>query len=177
MTKRKGMAFAITTVFLSLAFLFSDLNPLFDDEGFKSLNAELGNHYPEFDALLATAYDLRKVDGGRDCPCEHALYYVYCFRKGRLSTKAIYKIKMDMKYSHSQCLEFELKHADFTNGNVGASQASQCYFSKNLMQLSERERLAMLVMLENPALYNPIRRKAKVMGKADFYLKLINESR
>ena len=56
---------------------------------------------------------------------------------------------------------------------IGVFKALKYYFNKELNKLSQREKLTLIVMYENPSLYNPIRRPEKVKLKVDLFERMI----
>jgi membrane peptidoglycan carboxypeptidase len=61
---------------------------------------------------------------------------------------------------------------DFLNNNIGIKNAAIFYFDKKIENLNEEEIITLIVMMENPSLYNPKRRKEMVEDKVKLYLKL-----
>lgn len=54
---------------------------------------------------------------------------------------------------------------DFLYAKKGISNASQFYFKKELIDLSKKENQILVLMMENPILYNPIKNPKLVEEK------------
>ena len=70
------------------------------------------------------------------------------------------------KYNGKICLDMLMNRYDFVNGQVGVENAALFYFNKSIDKLSTLEIATLVVMTENPALYNPIRRPELVEEEA-----------
>ncbi|WP_177205395.1 transglycosylase domain-containing protein [Flavobacterium akiainvivens] len=66
-----------------------------------------------------------------------------------------------------QCLQFNLSRFDFTRNCIGAEAASHYYFKKPLADLTDDEVLEILVMYQNPSLYN--KQSSNPRKVAEFY--------
>lgn len=66
-----------------------------------------------------------------------------------------------------QCLQYNMAHFDFTRNNLGVEAASQYYFKKPVNDLTDDEVLEILVMYQNPTIYN--KQSANPKRQALFY--------
>jgi penicillin-binding protein 1A len=80
-------------------------------------------------------------------------------------------VKLERSYTKEEILSMYLNHFDFINGAHGIRAASEIYFSKTPGEL-EIEEAAMLVgMLQNPNLYNPLRRPEMTRQRRDVVMR------
>ncbi len=75
--------------------------------------------------------------------------------------------KIESSTTQKECLNWVLEIFDFNNGAKGINQASIKYFEKHISELNKREVASLIIIMKNPALYNPIRRKELVERKVD----------
>ena len=156
--------------------LLSDFNPMFKNEEFVYLTTKLKETEKEDLKFFVETY--KKVNEKRKyrrCECEVPTTYIGPYRNGRSITKMIYVLKIEREFTKNECLKFQFLNADYLFGNKGIKDAAKFYFKKDLEELNEEEKLILVVMLENPSLYNPIRRKEKVMNKVRMYKEKINK--
>jgi len=69
-----------------------------------------------------------------------------------------------------KCFDFIANNSDFLYNQIGISQASNFYFKKEIMDLSDKEIVGLILMLQNPALYNPRRYPERYRMRVDYYL-------
>jgi len=171
----KIVAFILITIFVIYNLLLSDFNPMFEDDEFIYLTNKLKETEKQDLKFFVDAYKkVNEKNKYRRCECEVATTYIGPYRHGRSITKMIYVLKIEREFSNDQCLKFQFLNADYLSGNKGIKDAAKFYFKKNLEQLNEEEKLILIVMLDNPTLYNPIRRKEKVMNKVRLYKEILN---
>ncbi|WP_103070439.1 transglycosylase domain-containing protein [Aquimarina sediminis] len=75
--------------------------------------------------------------------------------------------EIESKVSQKECLNWIAAKYDFMNEAIGIESASNLYFKKNLHKLTERELACLVIMMRNPSLYNPFRRKELVDKKTN----------
>lgn len=156
--------------------LLSDFNPMFKNEEFVYLTTKLKETEKEDLKFFVETY--KKVNEkrkNRRCECEVPTTYIGPYRHGRSITKMIYVLKIEREFSKDECLKFQFLNEDYLFRNKGIKDAAKFYFKKDLEELNEEEKLVLVVMLDNPSLYNPIRRKEKVMNKVRMYKEIINK--
>lgn len=157
--------------------LLSDFNPMFNDEEFVYLTNSIKLTQKENLESIVVIY--KKINGKKKrkswqrCPCEIATTYISPYRHGFSLTKSLYLKKIEREFTHDDCLKFELMNADLMNGNIGIKSAAKFYFGKSVEELNEKEKITFVVMLENPSLYNPLRRKEKVEEKVRQYQRIL----
>jgi penicillin-binding protein 1A len=152
---------------------------MFKDEEFVHLTSSIKDAQKENLQSMVDIYNKihRNIPPkfGKRCSCEIATTYIGPYRHGFSLTKSLYLRKIEREFTHDDCLKFELMHTDFLHGKIGIKEASKFYFNKTLDQLNEEEKIMFIVMLENPSLYNPLRRKEKVKAKVRIYQTLLNK--
>lgn len=67
--------------------------------------------------------------------------------------------KIESQTTQKECLNWLAENSDFLYNTVGIKQASLRYFEKELAELNERELASLVIMMNNPSLYNPLKRK------------------
>jgi hypothetical protein len=82
----------------------------------------------------------------------------YCMHKanGSFLNIALMAFLIEDYATPQQCLQFNLAHFNFMHNNVGAGAVAQYYFKKPLKGLTDDEVLEILVMYQNPTLYNKL---------------------
>lgn len=66
--------------------------------------------------------------------------------------------QLEKRTTNEKCLNWYLKSFDFVNNQIGIENASRFYFDKELKELGSDEILGLITLLENPVMYNPLRR-------------------
>lgn len=155
--------------------LLSDINPMFKNDEFIYLTNSINEAKKENLNSVITIYNkihkhLPKKQ--KICPCEKVTAYISSYRHGFSFTKFIYFLKIRHEYKSDDCLKLEFNQTDFLNNNIGIKNAAMFYFDKKIENLNEEEKITLIVMMENPSLYNPKRRKEMVEDKVKLYLKL-----
>jgi hypothetical protein len=146
---------------------------MFREEDFIHLQSELQKESPELDPIIHLYKEIHKANNKNDHPYRAVLYNMHSYLFSSVFIKALFELKVSKDFTKSQCKRYELKNSDFLYGNIGIKEAAKFYFSKKLNQLTTEEQIILLVMSENQALYNPIRRKEKLMKKVKEYQQLI----
>lgn len=119
----------------------------------ETIDATLGEH----------SYKVREV------PSYNAVF-ICSYSWGIKRLQLIYYV--EDQTSQQQCLNLVAQQTDFLFGNIGAESASLHYFSKSLEQLNDEELLSLIVMMQNPGLYNPVKRPYLLKSKVDYLLKI-----
>jgi len=70
----------------------------------------------------------------------------------------IIAIRLENRYTKEEIITMYLNQIDFVNGAIGIKSASQIYFGKEPYDLTIEEAATFVGMLQNPSLYNPVRR-------------------
>ena len=117
---------------------------------------------------------IHKSNKKQICHCDIITHSADPFRHQISPKNKIYSAKIKMYFSSNDCLKQNLLNSEYLHKNIGIENASNYYFHKSIEQLNEKEKITLLVMFENPALYNPERRAEKVREKVDEYQKILN---
>lgn len=115
-----------------------------------------------------------------DCPClDVARYYgANNLRNFKIPfVKVLYTLKIEKEFKQEDCLKLILTKADLLYGNKGIKEASIYFYDKKLHDLNERELLELVIMLENPILYNPKRNREIRQNKILVYEKFLEKSK
>jgi uncharacterized protein YxeA len=177
--------FLVLVVFYQL--LLSDFNPMFKREDFiaikeeinKSKNEDFKNFLNLYNKLYNTKsikfYSLKNSKLGfpkDDCPClDVARYYGVVnsinFKIPYVST--LYTLKIEKEFSQEDCLKLFLKKVNLLYGIEGIREASIYFFDKKLDNLNDQEILNLVIMLENPILYDPKKNREILKNKILVY--------
>lgn len=75
--------------------------------------------------------------------------------------------KIESQVSQRECLNFIVNKEGFLYGIKGIKKASKKYFDKKLEDLNDKELASLVLMMKNPRMYNPIRRKKILEQKVE----------
>ncbi|MBK8505655.1 MAG: transglycosylase domain-containing protein [Saprospiraceae bacterium] len=85
-------------------------------------------------------------------------------------------VKLERSYTKEEILAMYLNHFDFLYNSHGIQAASETYFGKNQEDLKIEEAALLVGMLQNPSLYNPMRRPELVAQRRMVVLKqMVNQ--
>ena len=159
---------------------------MFNDYNFRRINREIiKSREKDLLDLPELYFKLHEIKGVKNvmfsshfsrCP---SLDVVNCFGYNFRTNiklpfvKLIYALKIEKEFTNEECIKILFLNSDYLYGNIGVFKASKYYFNKELNKLSQREKLTLIVMYENPSLYNPIRRPEKVKLKVDLFERMI----
>lgn len=79
-------------------------------------------------------------------------------------------VKLEKNYTKEEILSMYLNKADFINGAFGIKAAAEVYFGKPQDSLRIEEAATLIGMLQNPSLYNPVRRAEKAKNRRNIVL-------
>jgi hypothetical protein len=155
--------------------LLSDFNPMFKNNEFTYLTNSINEAKKEnLNSVVAIYNKIQKhiPEKQKTCPCEKVTAYISSYRHGFSLTKFVYFLKIRHEFTSDDCLKLVFNQTEFLNNNIGIKNAAIFYFDKKIENLNEEEKITLIVMMENPSLYNPKRRKEMVEDKIKHYLKL-----
>lgn len=179
MRKKSFKIVIVLTVFLIITYtyLLSDFNVMFSNEKYVQIEDKIENLKEDNElASIVSVYNKIHKANTKSCPCERATYYIDRYNVFKPSfSRTIYSLKLHNDYDEDHCLKFLLLHNDFLHGVVGVKEASKYYYKKSLSQISEEEIITLIVMFENPSLYNPYRAKEMIQKKVKQYQNFINK--
>jgi len=166
-------------------YLKFEFNKTFDENKLSELKSEIQKAKPlsdEFIKIYNHIHPITNLNGiiqdeffekhNRDCPCFMvARQLIIPVRKQIQANRYILASKLEKSFTQEECLSYLSSIRTFTFGNRGIENASSFYFKKNLKELNKREMQTLILMIENPIRYNPIRNPKEVEEK----LRLINK--
>lgn len=79
--------------------------------------------------------------------------------------------RLERQYTKNEIIAMYLNKADFVNTAVGIRSAAKVYFGKEPKQLTIDECAMLVGMLNNPSLFNPIKRPERTMTRRNIVLK------
>ncbi|HEY0047628.1 MAG TPA: transglycosylase domain-containing protein [Flavobacterium sp.] len=79
--------------------------------------------------------------------------------------------RLERQYTKNEIIAMYLNKADFVNTAVGIRSAAKVYFGKEPKELTVDESALLVGMLNNPSLFNPIRRPEKTIARRNLVLK------
>jgi hypothetical protein len=162
--------FSLTIAVLIIG-LWKNLNYQFDQEfsesEFFNLKHSIQNS-PKLPSSFLTTYKqintITNVKGvvidniqeyyNRKCPCLNISYRIPIKKP---INRYILAKRIEKDFSQEDCLNYLTSIHDFLYDNKGISEASLFYFKKNLEDLNVTEMQSLVLMLNNPILYNPIK--------------------
>lgn len=83
----------------------------------------------------------------------------------------IIAVRLERKYTKEEIMAMYLNKASFVNNAFGIKAASETYFNKSPRDLEVQEAAMLIGMLQNPALYNPLRRPELTTKRREIVLK------
>lgn len=79
--------------------------------------------------------------------------------------------RLERQYTKNEIIAMYLNKADFVNTAVGIRSAAKVYFGKEPRDLTVDESAMLVGMLNNPSLFNPIRRPERTLARRNIVLK------
>ena len=113
-------------------------------------------------------YFLNRNKGYAECPCRLAGYKFSTLYNIHLTQLTFW---LEEKVSPKECLNYYAAHMDFSNQINGILQASNYYFDKNIRDLSDYELIELIIILENPTLYNKNRKSDRLNKRVNDIMK------
>ncbi|RZJ36054.1 MAG: PBP1A family penicillin-binding protein [Flavobacterium sp.] len=93
------------------------------------------------------------------------------FRIAQKAKEWIIATRLERQYTKNEIIAMYLNKADFVNTAVGIRSAAKVYFGKEPRDLTVDESAMLVGMLNNPSLFNPIRRPEKTLQRRNVVLK------
>ncbi|MBN8567949.1 MAG: transglycosylase domain-containing protein [Flavobacteriales bacterium] len=189
----KVLLFTFLIFLIIYQLLLSDLNPMFKRDDFIAIKEEINKSKKEdFKKLLSIYHKLYNSKSIKyiilnnsklglpkeDCPCLDVARYYGANNSINFKIpfiKALFTLKLEKEFSQDDCLKLLLMKSDFLYGNIGIKEASKYFFNKELELLNERELIELVIMLENPILYDPIRNREIRRNKILFLEKFLQK--
>jgi hypothetical protein len=125
----------------------------------------------------------RIIKNRKDCPCLSVVKnfaYPTLYEKNSSQIRngineIIYTNKIEKTFTQENCLTFLFSSYDFSRESKGVEEASKYFFNKNIEDLNQSEKINLVLMVDNSALYNPFRNKSLLPKKIEEYKKMINK--
>lgn len=154
-------------VVLLTFYLLSDFNPIYQNDEFVTLTNKLKDTKKEnLNAFILIYEKINSKTREKKCQCDRATDYIGPYRHGYSPTKLLYKLKIQRKFTQTDCFKYILLNTNFKSTystcnykTFGVKEASKFYFTKNVEQLNRIEVITLFAMLQNPSLYDPRRNK------------------
>lgn len=131
-----------------------------------------------FRALFKTILLRQKSAGGGSTITQQLAKQLYSPDSEGLLDRAMQKpiewviaINLERLYTKEEIINMYLNKFDFSYNAVGIRSASHIYFNKLPKDLNIEEAAMLVGMLQNPSLYNPIRRTERTMQRRSVVLK------
>lgn len=93
------------------------------------------------------------------------------FRIVQKAKEWIIATRLERQYTKNEIIAMYLNKADFVNTAVGIRSAAKVYFGKEPRDLTVDESAMLVGMLNNPSLFNPVRRPERTMQRRNIVLK------
>lgn len=168
--------------FLGFKFLLSDYNPAFKPTEVNELVADVKRARPvgeqfvevynQVNPILSTADFLfhRKMERSPASPCldlASIRYQLIHSNNIFLGNRYVLALMLEKKLNQEECLNCLVNHFDFLNGSRTVYQAARYYFGVDFDSLTVHQQATLVVMMKNPALYNPERRPELIEAKLE----------
>lgn len=167
------------SICLYLGYVFSKSNQDIDYEILNEVAKEIKKS-KQLDARVLSMYD-RVYDNASEntsikhawkmlwgkkieCPCYNATRrFPFHLNKRKKLTENSYAIatRLESKVSQVDCLNFLFEKFDYLYGAIGIEEAALVYFKKPMNELTDDELIGLIIMHENPSLFNPKRKKER----------------
>lgn len=86
-------------------------------------------------------------------------------------------VRLERSYTKDEIIALYLNQFDFVNHAVGINNAAKVYFNKHPNELSIQEAALLVGMLQNPSLYNPLRREELATKRRNTVLNQMRKSK
>jgi penicillin-binding protein 1A len=88
----------------------------------------------------------------------------------------IIAVRLERKYTKEEIIALYFNKFNFINGAYGIKAASEIYFGKSQKDLNINEAAMLVGMLQNPSLYNPLRRPQRLLHRREVVLKQMQKN-
>ncbi len=95
----------------------------------------------------------------------------FMFRIVQKAKEWIIATRLERQYTKNEIIAMYLNKADFVNTAVGIRSAAKVYFGKEPRELTVDESAMLVGMLNNPSLFNPVRRPERTLNRRNLVLK------
>lgn len=85
----------------------------------------------------------------------------------------LYALKLEEDFTSDECLTYLFLNYDYLYGNKGIKDASKFFFKKGIENLNPKEKITLVLMLDNPSLYNPFRERDILKRRIMEYEKIL----
>ncbi len=100
----------------------------------------------------------------------------FLFRIVQKAKEWIIATRLERQYTKNEIIAMYLNKADFVNTAVGIRSAAKVYFGKEPRDLTVDESAMLVGMLNNPSLFNPIRRPERTLNRRNLVLKQMHRN-
>ncbi len=100
----------------------------------------------------------------------------FLFRIVQKAKEWIIATRLERQYTKNEIIAMYLNKADFVNTAVGIRSAAKVYFGKEPRELTVDESAMLVGMLNNPSLFNPIRRPERTLNRRNLVLKQMHRN-
>lgn len=176
------IVFIIVGIFIAIQIFTSESNTAYDTDKVNELITVIKSQEQVPDNFKETYHNVHKSSStnkyvfnkiinkkNNECSCLAAAKIAHI---SHANNAAIYKRnsfilskKLEKECTQDECLNFLLNNFDFLYAQVGIKNAAEFYFDKNIHDLNETEHKTLIVMMKNPALYNPKKYPDKLEAK------------
>ncbi|WP_136666807.1 transglycosylase domain-containing protein [Flavobacterium sp. H122] len=182
------LIFGIFSVGLYL-YLLSDFNNLYQDENFILLKKSIKNSKKEdlkdfveiynkthtiisYKKSLLSGYNY-KVGMSPFHDAVNSRLYRYDSQIEANFKNILYALKLEEDFTADECLTYLFLNCDYLYGNKGIKDASIFFFKKSIKNLTLKEKITLVIMLDNPSLYNPFRERDILKRRIKEYEKML----
>ncbi len=109
------------------------------------------------------------INNKESCPCNDVAYFSNYYSGVK---KIIFTFHIEKFVTQKECLNFLVEKYVFFYGCRGIKEASKFYYKKEMNTLTDKEMIELIVMMNNPSLFNKLRHPDRLEKEVN---KIINE--
>lgn len=174
-------------------YLLSDFNTLYQNEKFillkKSIENSKTEDLKEFVEIYNKTHNIisykRSLLSGFDYKTGRSPFrdvvafrlYEYSSPIKSSSKNILFALKLERDFTSDECLTYLFLNYDYLYGNKGIKDASKYFFKKDITNLNQKEKITLVLMLDNPSLYNPLRERDILKRRIKEYEKILQSKK
>lgn len=174
-------------------YLLSDFNTLYQNEKFillkKSIESSKTEDLKEFVEIYNKTHNIisykRSLLSGFDYKIGRSPFrdvvafrlYEYSSPIKSSSKNILFALKLERDFTSDECLTYLFLNYDYLYGNKGIKDASKYFFKKEIDNLNPKEKITLVLMLDNPSLYNPLRERDILKRRIKEYEKILQSKK
>lgn len=170
-------AVVMFVVVIYMGYIFSDLNQDVDRKKVEQIIAKVKSSQKHDDQLIAMYNRMHKNTLEKSswnnvwnwfwgdyyrCPCLDVARMSYINKRHKIEeNNLVISVAMERDVSQIDCLNYIFENSNYFFGIIGVNEAARCYFGKPANELMSEELIGLIILQQQPVLYNPIRNREK----------------